>query len=187
MPKSYFPATQIWKVEFPFLPSDLEQMRTLPQATLDQPWKTAALTAAALCVWPTAQDMATDMLNWLRGPRPLTAYDIQFIRDRLRGKDYLPRSYFSGATPENNYTPVQPLAVTVIETAHSNDQGAEGYITLYTVSHCVGITRLRYHHIRRRHNGFYGLSRRADGRCHCADAFGWRLHRSGANLSGAVR
>ena len=113
MPKSYFPATQIWKVEFPFLPSDLEQMRTLPQATLDQPWKTAALTAAALCVWPTAQDMATDMLNW------------------LRGKDYLPRSYFSGATPENNYTPVQPLAVTVIETAHSNDQGAEGYITLY--------------------------------------------------------
>lgn len=50
MPKSYFPATQIWKVEFPFLPSDLEQMRTLPQATLDQPWKTAALTAAALCV-----------------------------------------------------------------------------------------------------------------------------------------
>lgn len=54
MPKSYFPATQIWKVEFPFLPSDLEQMRTLPQATLDQPWKTAALTAAALCVWPTA-------------------------------------------------------------------------------------------------------------------------------------
>ena len=82
-------------------------------------------------VWPTAQDMATDMLNWLRGPRPLTAYDIQFIRDRLRGKDYLPRSYFSGATPENNYTPVQPLAVTVIETAHSNDQGAEGYITLY--------------------------------------------------------
>ena len=131
MPKSYFPATQIWKVEFPFLPSDLEQMRTLPQATLDQPWKTAALTAAALCVWPTAQDMATDMLNWLSGPRPLTAYDIQFIRDRLRGKDYLPRSYFSGATPENNYTPVQPLAVTVIETAHSNDQGAEGYITLY--------------------------------------------------------
>ena len=75
--------------------------------------------------------MATDMLNWLRGPRPLTAYDMQFIRDRLRGKDYLPRSYFSGATPENNYTPVQPLVVTVIETAHSNDQGAEGYITLY--------------------------------------------------------
>ena len=43
MPKSYFPATQIWKVEFPFLPSDLEQMRTLPQATLDQPWKTAEM------------------------------------------------------------------------------------------------------------------------------------------------
>ena len=130
MPKSYFPATQIWKVEFPFLPSDLEQMRTLPQATLDQPWKTAALTAAALCVWPTAQDMATDMLNWLRGPRPLNGQDISFLNDRFRdGKTYLPFTYFAGSTPDNNYTPAQPYKVTI----ESNHVSAEeqGYMKLF--------------------------------------------------------
>ena len=116
---------------FQALPESLAQMQALPEASLDTPFKTAALTVCALCAYGADKNIGKEMLNWLRGPRPLTAYDIQFIRDRLRGKDYLPRSYFSGATPENNYTPVQPLAVTVIETAHSNDQGAEGYITLY--------------------------------------------------------
>jgi len=116
---------------FSALPESLAEMQALPEAKLDTPFATAALTVLALCAYAADRSTGTEMLNWLRGPRPLTAYDIQFIRDRLRGKDYLPRSYFSGATPENNYTPVQPLAVTVIETAHSNDQGAEGYITLY--------------------------------------------------------
>ena len=116
---------------FSALPESLAEMQALPEAKLDTPFATAALTVLALCAYAADRSTGTEMLNWLRGPRPLTAYDMQFIRDRLRGKDYLPRSYFSGATPENNYTPVQPLVVTVIETAHSNDQGAEGYITLY--------------------------------------------------------
>lgn len=42
------------------------------------------------------------MLDYLRGPRPMNGMDKQFIADRFRDKDYVPRSYFEGAT-SNNY------------------------------------------------------------------------------------
>ena len=41
----------------------------------------------------------------------MTPYDIQFLRDRLRGKTYLPLAYFEGASPENGYRPSQPLTL----------------------------------------------------------------------------
>ena len=62
--------------------------------------------------------------------------DKQFIRDRFRGKEYLMRSYFSGSSPENNYTPVQPYRVVVLENAYSRSQIGEGYLNLYVV--CSG-------------------------------------------------
>ena len=52
------------------------------------------------------------MLNFLRGPRPLSIHEQQFIRDRfMDGKDYLVKSYFKGATPANNYTPDVPYVL----------------------------------------------------------------------------
>jgi len=53
------------------------------------------------------------MLNWLRGPRPLSAHDISFLNDRFREGRHVPFSYFAGATPENDYTPAQPYVLTV--------------------------------------------------------------------------
>lgn len=35
-------------------------------------------------------------MNLLRGSRPMTPYDQQFLRDRLRGKSYLQLAYFEG-------------------------------------------------------------------------------------------
>ena len=32
----------------------------------------------------------------------MTGIDKQLISDRFRDKDYVPRSYFEGATPANN-------------------------------------------------------------------------------------
>ncbi len=62
--------------------------------------------------------------------------EVQFIRDRFRGKEYLMRSYFSGSSPENNYTPVQSYRVVVSENAYSRSQIGEGYLTLYVA--CSG-------------------------------------------------
>lgn len=56
---------------FPVLPESVEQMKTLPEAAMDTPFKTAAL----------------------------TGQDISFIKDRFRGgaRNYIIFSYFGGA------------------------------------------------------------------------------------------
>ena len=96
----------------------------------------AAYTVAALARYETDPAEAIAMLDALRGPRPLNGMDKQFLQDRFRGKTYLMRSYFKGATPENNYTPVQPYRVTVSENTYSRTQFVDGYLTLYVA--CSG-------------------------------------------------
>ena len=96
---------------FAALPESVDQMRALPEAAMDTPFKTAALTVCALCAFAADQAVGTELLNFLRGPRPLNGQDISFIKDRFRGgaRSYIIFSYFAGATPENNYTPPQPI------------------------------------------------------------------------------
>ena len=68
------------------------------------------MTVLALCAYAADRQIGQDMLNWLRGPRPLNGQDISFLNDRFRdGKTYLPFTYFVGSTPENNYTPTSPI------------------------------------------------------------------------------
>ena len=109
---------------FRALPESVEQMRALPEAALDTPFKTAALTVLALCAFAADQAAGTELLNYLRGPRPLTGHDISFMKDRFRGgeRNYIIFSYFGGAKPENDYTPGQPYTVTVTSDAHSYDE-----------------------------------------------------------------
>lgn len=115
---------------FAALPESLAEMQALPEADLDDPYKTAALTVCALCVYAADKDIGTEMLNWLRGPRPLNGADISFLNDRFRGgKTYIPFSYFSGATPENDYTPSQPYRITV-ESNHVS-AAEQGYMKLF--------------------------------------------------------
>ena len=71
--------------------------------------------------------------SFLRGPRPLSGVDKQFIRDRfMDGKDYIPRSYFKGATPQNDYTPVEPYGIKVSENPYSYTN--QGYAKLFLTS-----------------------------------------------------
>lgn len=101
-----------YKITWNELPKNLEEMQALPQADLKTPEGTAALAVAALAVYPTNRDECHRMLNFLRGPRPLSVFDQQFLRDRfMDSKDYLVRSYFKGATPANNYTPDVPYVL----------------------------------------------------------------------------
>lgn len=98
---------------FTSLPESLAQLQALPEAALTDPFQTAALTVCALCVYAADRNIGTQMLNWLRGPRPLSNQDISFLNDRFREGYHVPFSYFSGATPENDYTPAQPYTLTV--------------------------------------------------------------------------
>ena len=104
------------------LPKTLDELKAMPQAALTVPEEVAALTVAALALYPENPAETEKMLDFLRGPRPLNGIDKQFIRDRFRGKEYLMRSYLVGSTPENNYTPVQPYRVTVSENTYSRTQ-----------------------------------------------------------------
>ena len=100
-------------ITFTALPESLEQMQALPQAALTDPFQTAALTVCALCVYSGYPQVGIEMLNWLRGPRPLSPYDISFLNDRFRDGTHVPFSYFKGATPENDYIPSTPLTLTI--------------------------------------------------------------------------
>ena len=97
---------------FAALPKNLAQLQALPEAVLADPFQTAALTVCALCVFAEDKAVGTEMLNWLRGPRPLSNYDISFLNDRFRDGKHVIYSYFAGATPDNNYTPAQPYTLT---------------------------------------------------------------------------
>ncbi len=107
------------EVVFSVLPDDLAQFRALPQAALANPYDTAALTVLALCFYPQDKEAALAMLDFLRGPRPLSPFDKQFIRDRFMDADYVPRSYFKGAVPQNDYLPSEPYTVAVSENPYS--------------------------------------------------------------------
>lgn len=115
---------------FASLPGDLAALQALPEASLSDPFQTAALTVLSLCAYAGDPAAGVDMLNWLRGPRPLNGQELSFLRDRFRdGKAYLPFTYFAGAAPGNGYTPERPYTLTV-ESGPSS--GAEaGYRKLW--------------------------------------------------------
>lgn len=120
------------KIVFSSLPSTFEEFASLPQAALSTPFDTAAMTVLAFCYYPQNKDLALQMVNFLRGPRPLSGGDISFIADRFRDSDYVPRSYFEGSTPANDYTPAEPYTIIVSESPYSYQN--EGYATLYITS-----------------------------------------------------
>lgn len=125
-------SNQIWKVEFYELPTTLDMLRLLPQSSLLEPHYAAALLIPALCLWPVNQNAALELVNFLKGSQPFSKYEIQFINERLRGKEYLPFSYFEGTTPENGYEPSRPYTLTISSVPTSFDEA--GYAKLYLKS-----------------------------------------------------
>ncbi len=121
--------------KFKTLPTTLEEFKALPEAKLTDYFATAALTVLALNVCATDMDEGARILEFLNGPNEFSEHDRQFINTQfMDGHNYIPRSYFKCATPENNYTPKEPFAIEVTETPHSKDAYDQGYITLYLES-----------------------------------------------------
>ncbi len=119
-------------IVFSSLPTSLEEFKALPQAGMSTPFETAALTVLAFCYYPQNKDLSLQMVDFLRGPRPLSGAEKSFIADRFRDSDYVPRSYFEGSTPQNDYTPSEPYTVVVSENPYSYQN--ENYATLYITS-----------------------------------------------------
>lgn len=93
------------------LPASLAEFRNL---SLNTPDEVVAGFLCALNLYVKNPNEGVEAMNLLRGPRPMTPYDSQFLRDRLRGKEYLPLAYFAGATPQNSYVPTQPYVLNVL-------------------------------------------------------------------------
>lgn len=111
------------------VPTNFESFKALA-GEWRQPEQLCALFLCALALFDRDPGSGTAAMNLLRGPRPMTPYDRQFLRDRLRGKPYLPFAYFDGATPENGYRPREPYALQVLEDPRPQDL-EPGYLRLF--------------------------------------------------------
>ena len=120
------------EIVFAKLPESYDEFCAMPQAAMSTPFETAAMTVLALCFYPQDSALSISMLDFLRGPRPLSPSEKQFLKDRFSDKDYVPRSYFNGATPANDYTPAQPFAVKVSENPYT--YANEGYAKMFVRS-----------------------------------------------------
>ena len=117
---------------FSALPMSLDDLKALPEASLDSAFKTTALTVLGWCRYETDPSAALEMLDFLKGPEQVSTYEKQFIAERLKGKGYKARSFLAGATPENGYQPTTPYTITVSENPYSFDN--ENWATLYVTS-----------------------------------------------------
>ena len=120
-------------ITFSALPTTLGEFQALPQLDLTNPENTCALFIAALSLYVKDRNAGIEAVNMLRGPRPMSPFEVQFLRDRLIDKPYLPLSYFNGATVENNYTPAVPYTLTFTADPRPQDM-EDGYMRLYVRS-----------------------------------------------------
>ena len=109
------------------LPATLAEFEALPRRS---PEEVCAGFLCALALYGKDRDASAAAMDLLRGPRPMTPYDAQFLRDRLRGKEYLPLAYFEGATPENSYTPAKPYVLNVLPDPRPQDI-EPGYLRVF--------------------------------------------------------
>ena len=120
------------KFTFAYVPKSVEELKVLPESNMDSPYKSAALTMLVLCNYKNDVEGTHSMLDFLKGPEPLNPYEKQFLRDRLRDKEYKPFSFFEGANVDNDYTPTLPLTIVVSETPYSFRE--DNWATLYIKS-----------------------------------------------------
>lgn len=102
------------------------------KANIQDPFEAVAVASIVLCNYKNDVATTINMINVLKGPQPLSPFEIQFLRDRLGGKEYKPFSYFAGSSPENGYTPTMPYTITVSDNPYSYQDDA--YANLYVKS-----------------------------------------------------
>lgn len=109
------------KIKLDKMPVSIEGFIAL--SNLETPEDTAAMFVVAIATYVKDRALGTEMINFLKGPEPLNAHGIQFLKDRLGDKPYLPNSYFLGSNPSNNYEPTIPFEVEVFEDPLGAEEG----------------------------------------------------------------
>lgn len=107
------------KFKFSAIPSNVEELRKLPEAVLDTPYKTTALALLALCHYKDNPDETFEMFDFLNGPDAVLPSTRAMLEERLSEATYKPFSFFAGAKPENEYKPDEPFTITVSSNPHS--------------------------------------------------------------------
>lgn len=120
------------QITFYALPISADQIKEFEEGKLDTPFKTAALTMAALCAYEFSAETAHEMLNFLKGPEPLNPAEKAMIKSKLEGKKYKALSFFEGAEAANDYRPATPYTITIY--ANPNSFNEENRATLYVKS-----------------------------------------------------
>lgn len=112
---------QVTFEQLPKTVQDLEALLALyPQSDARH---TGAFFLASLVRYVDSVDDGLAMIDLLRGPRPMNGMDKDFLKDRLREKTYLPRAYFEGAAPDNDYAPDTPWSLRVYDDPMEAEQG----------------------------------------------------------------
>ena len=75
----------------------------------------SAFFLASLVRYVDSPNDAFAMIDVLRGPQPMSDADKSFMKERLSDKLYLPRAYFEGAVPKNEYQPDEPWVLIVYD------------------------------------------------------------------------
>ncbi len=118
------------QVRLQCIPTSLQEFQSLADSMPGTPESICALFLCAVSIFDKNQSDGTQAMNILRGPRPMLPYDVQFLRDRLRGKSYLPLAYFAGATPQNGYKPSTPYVLDVLADPRPQDVES-GYLRVF--------------------------------------------------------
>ena len=119
-------------VKFDSLPQNAEEMKAMPAFDQKDEYAVAAFTVAALLRYAASPEDGKAMIDVLNGPENPSNLDLQLMEERLSESDYVIRSYFKGAEPENDYTPKTPYTVEMLE--YSNSRDIDNYLYLYIVS-----------------------------------------------------
>jgi hypothetical protein len=101
------------EIIFERLPKDIASFEALARPMMIREHESAALFIVALNAYAENAAEGLKMINFLKGPVLLTKRDEMFLRDRFMGGKYLANAYFSGASPENNYTPLSPWKIVI--------------------------------------------------------------------------
>lgn len=133
-------------VQIPSLPTSIEEFLELRDRVATSPEGGAAMMVVALLAYADGEGLGqecltcavarTRLVDGTRGykGRQLSNASLQRIRMQINGRDYVPRSYLSGTTPDDSYQVSEaPYAIECLRNVHSGDP-ASGKCKVFVVS-----------------------------------------------------
>lgn len=112
------------------MPQTIDEFSSLSQQN-NTPEGTVAMTIVAMWIYAEDQDLGQKAMSVIAHPEvqnpgqkgvngvQLRNIDLQRMKDRIKGKRYMPQSYFKGTTPPQ-YNATAPYTVETFTNPHSN-------------------------------------------------------------------